>query len=82
MNVDYKIVEVTMTTLRLKERRKNGHQRDIVDSGLSVARHNLMSAAEYLLSRNIDAHIVMRVLMDSLAYRLSTQQFIEQDRPG
>ena len=68
--------------VRPKERRKNGHQRDIIDSGLSVASHSLIAAAEYLIARDIDAHIVMRVLMDSLADRLSGQRFMEQDQPG
>jgi hypothetical protein len=58
---------------RLPERRRNRRKRSIVDSGVSVGQENLISGVEYLQSREIEASIIMRVLLELLADRLPKQ---------
>jgi len=52
-----------------KERRRNSEKRQLVENGVSIAHHSVISGAEYLLSRDIDPQIVKRVLLESLTER-------------
>lgn len=60
-----------MNDTKTKERRRNSEQRQVVENGLSIAHHSVISGVEYLLSRDIDPQIVKRVLLESLTERLS-----------
>jgi hypothetical protein len=45
--------------------RHDVRQRDIVDRGISVQQScNTMSAVEFLMSHDIDAHVIARVLLE------------------
>ena len=57
-----------------KERRRNSETRQVVENGLSIAHHSVISGVEYLLSRDIDPQIVKRVLMESIPERVSDRE--------
>jgi hypothetical protein len=57
-----------------KERRKDIRKRQIVEFGVLIGDTNLISGVEYLQSQGVEAHIIERVLLESLSRRLSSHQ--------
>ena len=66
--------DATMDARSPKERRKDIRKRKIVEYGVLIGDTNLISGVEYLQSQGVEAHIIQRVLLESLSRRLSSHQ--------
>jgi hypothetical protein len=66
--------DTPVDALHPKERRNNLRKRKIVEFGVLIGDMNLISGVEYLQSHGVEAHIIERVLLESLSRRLSSHQ--------
>jgi hypothetical protein len=60
------------------ERRKNTGKRHTVAYGIVAGQNNVVAGVEYLQSRNVESHIIHRVILQLLVRRLALKKMDER----